>query len=189
AVTNVSITEVVVPNQAAAFGVTISNSARIYSFSPGGGSIAGTAAIVKRGTNNLVFNAAEAGPISITAGSLDCAGFLGAATISSNVVVNLNIGGSINGGLTSTGIVTVANGAAISGGGLFIRGGKFINSGFVSTVVASGAAVVSGGSLVTNTALGEIDVDTGGNGNNYVVTGGSTVANFGIIKHIRGRMN
>src|SRR6185503_15736254 len=65
-VTNVNITEVVVPNQATN-GVTITNSALVYRFdnNSGSGSIAGTAKILKQGTNVVIFSTAESGPLLV----------------------------------------------------------------------------------------------------------------------------
>ena len=184
---NVSIVEAVVPNQATN-GVVINNTSKDYTFTAAGGGIV-AAKVVKQGTGKVTFNASETGPFSITEGTVEVSssGVLGATTVYSNAV--LNCAGGIVGGLTSTGTVTLASSANVSGGPLTIGGGVFVNSGFVSCVNPNNSFLISGGALVTNNVGAEIDVDTGANGNNYRISGGAIVANFGTIKHIRGRMN
>jgi autotransporter-associated beta strand protein len=185
-VTNINITEVIVANQSTN-GVTITNSVRNYIFNPVGfGALAGTAKLIKQGTNLLTFNASEAGPILIMEGSVNGSGTFGTTTVFSNAVLNLDSSANITAGLISTGTVFIANGATVAGP-LNIAGGVFVNSGFVNTTVASGAVVISG-ALATNTASGEIDVDTGANNGNWVVAN-ATLANFGYIKAVRGRLN
>jgi len=187
-VNNIDIATVVVPNQTAGTnGVMVTNNVRHYTFNAAGGAIAGTAQIVKTGNGILTFNAAESGPITVLAGQLDGSGILGTTVIASNAT--LNFSGTINNGLTSTGTVIFASGATMNGGALLVRGGYFENSGIINTVVGNGTAIVSGGAFLSNTVTGEINIDTGGNGNNWVLQNRSTLANFGLIKHLRGRLN
>jgi autotransporter-associated beta strand protein len=185
--TNINITDVVVANQTAPSGITISNSARIYTFTGVGGAIGGTAALTKQGTNILNFNASESGPLTVQAGTITGSGVLGTVTLYSNTVMNFS--GAILGGLTSTGRVTLASGGSISGSGFSIRGGWFDNSGTVNVTVGNGSAVVTGGAALTNNTSGTISIDAGGTGNNWVVSQNSILANFGVINNVRGRLN
>lgn len=185
--TNINLTDVVVANQTAAAGVTISNSARIYTFNSLGGAIGGTAALVKQGTNAVYFNVSESGPFSIQAGTVGGNGVLGTVTVFTNAVLNFT--NAITGGLTSTGRVTLAAGGNISGSGFSIRGGSFDNYGTVNVTVGNGSAVITGGSAVTNNVGGTISIDAGGTGNNWVVSQNSLLANFGVIYNVRGRLN
>ena len=185
-VTNVHITQVVVPNQGANNGVTITNSAHIYTFIADGGSIAGTAKVLKQGTNVLVFNAAESGPMTVTEGEVDVSGILGSTTIYSNTVLNILNNGVVNGVTSTNSPVTVANGGAINGG-VVLQGGSLVNSGAVS--VGAGVFVVANNAVVTNNADGTIALgsNTGGGTGGYEVFAGSTLANFGVITASGGR--
>jgi len=186
-VTNVNISEVVVPNQATN-GVVITNSARIYTFNAAGGAIAGTAKILKLGTNSVKFNASEAGPIAVTAGEVDVlsSGILGNTTLSSNTVLKVNSGGSVAAGLSSTAsTVTVANGGSISGGGISLIGGSLVNNGTISVPTGS-ALVQTNNAVFTNTINGVMNF---GNSNPaWDSYPGTTVANFGFIYVTQGRV-
>jgi autotransporter-associated beta strand protein len=166
-ITNIDITDVVVPNQSGGAGVTITNTTRAYAFNAAGGAIAGTASIVKQGPGGLDFNAAESGPFTVFQGPLTGSGVLGVTTIASNVLANYS--GTMN-GLTSTGMVIVPAGGFITGP-VNIRGGWLTNSG---TITASSLSMTNTG--ITN----------GGTMNilgTYEVVAGSTLANFGTINH------
>ncbi len=140
-VTNVAIVGTVVPSETGT-GITITNSVNQYTFS--GGTVGGTALLVKQGTNLLTFNATEQGPIDITSGNLVGNGNIGTTTISTNVV--LNYSGTINGGLTSTGTVVFAG---TETGPISIQGGTLDNSGTMSTTsgqivtMAAGVAITA----------------------------------------------
>ena len=189
AVTNINVVGALVANQAAN-GVVITNSFRQYAFSPdgGGGAIAGTAKILKQGTNIVTFGLSESGPISVTAGEVDVAnsGVLGTTTLSSNTVLQVFSGGAV-GSLTSTGlVVTVANGGSI--GGVVLVNSSLINDGTIS--VGSGAFTLNNNSVVTNNSDGIINLGTatGGGAGGYEVFAGSTLANFGAITAPGGRL-
>ena len=187
-VTNINIPIAVVPNQATN-GVVITNSAKIYTFTTTGGGIVGTAKILKQGTNTVIFNTAESGPISITAGEVDVAssGILGSTTLFSNAVLNILAGGTVGGNLTSTGAVAVANAGNINGG-VVLGGGSFVNDGTVS--VGSGAFTLNNGAVATNNSDGTIALGTatGGGAAGYEVFAGTTLANFGTITAAGGRL-
>jgi autotransporter-associated beta strand protein len=185
-VTTVNITEVVVPNQATN-GVVITNSARIYTFNAAGGAIAGTAKILKQGTNTVIFNAAEAGPITVTAGEIDVSGsgILGNTTLSSNTVLNVAGGGSVLAGLNSTvAIVTVANGGSISGP-IVLQGGSLVNDGTISVPTGS-VLVQTNNAVLTNNADGIMNF--GSSNPSWDAYAGTTIANFGTIYCSGGRI-
>jgi autotransporter-associated beta strand protein len=179
--TNISISGSVVPGQTGA-GVTISNTVNQYTFSSG--IIAGTALVVKQGTNSVEFDATEQGPMSITAGSVTGFGGLGTVTVSSNALLNYT--GTINGGLTSTGAVFYA-GANLSGP-VSIQGGFLDNSGTINTTLGQ-LVTMGGGGVITNEPLGVFNVGAGtGNGATWLVPNGSTLANFGNINLFQPRI-
>jgi autotransporter-associated beta strand protein len=185
-VTTVNITEVVVPNQATN-GVVITNSARIYTFNAAGGAIAGTAKILKQGTNTVIFNAAEAGPITVTAGEIDVSGsgILGNTTLSSNTVLNVAGGGSVLAGLNSTvAIVTVANGGSISGP-IVLQGGSLVNDGTISVPTGS-VLLQTNNAVLTNNADGIMNF--GSSNPSWDAYPGTTIANFGTIYCSGGRI-
>jgi autotransporter-associated beta strand protein len=174
-VTNINITDVVVPNQSTN-GVTITNSVRSYTFNAAGGAISGTARVFKLGTNSLTFNAAESGPIFLMGGAVNGSGNLGATTVGTNVT--LNYSGNINGGLTSTGAVTLASGGTINGS-VSIQGGWFLNSGTVNCGSAGtllvGTLGLNNNEAVTN--YGTINLGVASSEE----FDGCTFANFGSI--------
>ena len=181
-VTNVAIVGTVVPSETGT-GITITNSVNQYTFS--GGTVGGTALLVKQGTNLLTFNATEQGPIDITSGSLVGNGNIGTTTISTNVV--LNYSGTINGGLTSTGTVVFAG---TETGPISIQGGTVDNSGTMSTT--SGQIVTMAvGTALTNEVNGTINVGTlpVNASLNFNVPNGSTIANFGLINIWQPKMS
>ncbi len=187
-VTNINITQVVVPNQSATNnGVTITNSLHIYTFNAAGGSIAGTARIVKQGTNNLIFNAAEAGPITVTAGEVDVSGILGSTTIYDGTVLNVLAGGIVNGLTGTNSPVTVSNGGTINGG-VVLQGGSLVNSGTVT--VGTGAFTLNNNAVATNNSGATIALgaNQSGGATGYEVFEGSTLANFGSITAPGGRL-
>ena len=157
--------------------MTISNSVNEYVFS--GGTIAGTALVVKQGTAPVDFEATEQGPIDVLSGSLVGGGSIGTTTVAQNVLLNLNNNGQINGGLTSTGMVVFA-GTEV--GPISIQGGSLDNSGTMSTT--SGQVVSMGvGAVITNESSGTINVGTLPVNSSLLfdVPHGSTLANFGTI--------
>jgi autotransporter-associated beta strand protein len=177
-VTNISISGSVVPSQTGV-GVTISNNLYSYSFS--GGVIAGTALLVKRGTNSLQMDAVEQGPINVMAGSVfgGGGGGLGLTTLWTNT--SLNFGGSINGGLTSTGVVNLVSGSTLTGP-VSIQAGYLVNGGIInvpqgsSFLMANGVGVTNdSGATITS---GSVPVSAGGD---WQVPYGSTLANMGTI--------
>jgi autotransporter-associated beta strand protein len=176
-VTTVSIVDVVVPNQATD-GVVITNNSNWYTFNGAGGAIAGTAKIIKSGTNNLTFNAAETGPLTLLGGALDGSGVLGVTTVASNGF--LNFAGPMS-GLTSTGTVTLASGGIINGA-VSLQGGTFVNNGTVNTPNA-GLTMTITNTFITNNATMNIG------GSAWDVTLGSVLANFGTINNLNNRMN
>jgi hypothetical protein len=161
--------------------VTVSNSLRNYTFS--GGTIAGTSSLLKQGPGTLTINLVKQGPVTVSAGTLNGGGTIGLTTLASNAV--LNYSGTVNGGLTSTGTVSMAGGSVISGG-VTIRGGTFVNSGTVSTT--PGTMIITGNAQLTNTASGILNVFVP-SGNNWDLTAGSTLANFGTINNVNQRFN
>ena len=178
-VTNITIVEVVVPNQATN-GMVITNSARQYTFSQVSvGQIAGTAKILKQGTNLVTFNAPESGPLSVTAGEVDVSssGILGTTTLYSNAVLQV-LSGGIGGSLTSTGVVMVASGGAISGT-VSLQGGYLVNNGAINTPGANNSLVINN-AVMTNNSGATIALPNNGNPAAQVFTG-STLANFGDI--------
>lgn len=186
-VTNINIVNVVVPNQAAANGVTITNSAHSYTFNAVGGAIAGTAKIIKQGTNSVIFNAPEAGPIVVTAGEIDVSGSgsLGSTTLSSNTLLNVAGGGSVVAGLNSTAsTVTVASGGSISGG-IALIGGSLANDGTLS-VPGGSELVQTNNAVLTNNADGTINV--GSSNPQWEAFPGTVIANFGNIYASGGRV-
>ncbi|HTB82258.1 MAG TPA: autotransporter-associated beta strand repeat-containing protein [Candidatus Sulfotelmatobacter sp.] len=178
-VTNIFINASVVPSQTGV-GVTITNNLKQYYFS--GGTIAGTAAVVKSGTNLVDFEAVEQGPITIAAGTVISTGGsagLGTTTVYTNVV--LNWAGSINGGLTATGMVNLAAGGTLAGPVVLGLNTVLVNSATISTGSGNLITMLTGSSI-TNTGNGTINVGTGtGNGGTWDVTNGCTIANFGNI--------
>jgi autotransporter-associated beta strand protein len=176
-VTTVNIVDVVVPNQATN-GVNITNNSKWYTFNAAGGAIAGTAKVVKSGANNLTFNAAETGPLTLLGGTLDGSGVLGVTTVASNAV--LNFSGTLN-GLTSTGTVTLATLGVINGA-VSLQGGTFVNNGTVNTPNA-GLTMTVTNTVITNNGTMNIG------GSAWDVTLGSVLANFGTINNLNNRMN
>jgi autotransporter-associated beta strand protein len=185
-VTSVNILEIVVPNQATN-GVVITNSARVYTFNAAGGAIIGTAKILKQGTNTLIFNASEAGPIIVTAGEVDVSGsgILGNTTLSSNTVLKVAGGGSVLAGLNSTAaIVTVANNGSISGP-IVLIGGSLVNDGTISVPTGS-ELVQTNNAVLTNNADGTMNF--GSSNPSWEGFPGTTIANFGVIFCSGGRI-
>jgi autotransporter-associated beta strand protein len=184
--TNVIIADSVVPGQTGA-GVTISNSAEGYVFS--GGTIAGTALVVKQGTNSLEFDATEQGPINVTAGSVVNGGSLGVGTLGTTTIssnVFLNCVGAINGGLTSTGGVVVASAGTINGP-VSVQGGYLDNSGTINTTANQLMSFAN--CTVTNELSANINIGAGvGNGATVDVTSTATLANFGTITLFQPRI-
>lgn len=174
--TNINISGSVVPGQTGV-GVTISNSVRQYTFS--GGTVAGTALVVKQGTNVLEFDATEQGPINVAAGSLVGSGGLGAITLFTNTV--LNYSGNNNGGLTSTGIVMLASSAVLNGP-VSVQGGYIDNFGKINTTAGQVFNVANG--ALTNELNATINAGSGpGASGSFtcLVSAGTTLANFGTI--------
>jgi autotransporter-associated beta strand protein len=178
-VNNINVVGSVVPGQSGN-GVTV-NSTHNYNFSGAfGATIAGTSLLVKQGSGNLDIEVVKQGPVVLSAGVLTGGGTIGATTIFSNAT--LNFSGFINGGLTSTGNVFIANSATVFGP-VALRGGVFSNSGIVSNTPI--ALAVSGTVLITNTASGTMYVA----GGSWDVPFGCTLANFGTINNLAGRLN
>jgi autotransporter-associated beta strand protein len=179
--TNITIADSVVPGQTGA-GVTISNSMNQYTFI--GGTVAGTALVVKQGTNSLEFDASEQGPLNITAGSVIGSGTIGNSTVSSNAL--LNYSGTINGGLTSTGAVLIAS-TATENGPVSIQGGFLDNSGTINTTINQLMAFAN--CAATNEAGATINVGAGpGNGATVDVPSTAVLANFGTINLFQPRI-
>ena len=182
-VTNVTIDDSVVPGQVGT-GVTISNSVHQYIFT--GGTIAGTALVVKQGTNSVEFDATEQGPINITAGTVTGSGQIGTTTVYSDVVLNYT--GTINGGLTSTGMVLFAG---TENGPVSIQGGTLDNNGTINTTINQ-VVTMAAGTGITNEATGTINVGSGPGAQGsftWDVPFGSVLANFGQIYLYQPRMN
>jgi autotransporter-associated beta strand protein len=178
---NINVSGSVVPGQTGA-GVTISNTVKQYTFA--GGTIAGTALIVKQGTNSVEFDANEQGPIGITAGSVVGFGGLGTVTVSSNAL--LNYSGSVNGGLTSTGTVFYTGNNF--NGPISIQGGFLDNSGTINTTFGQTITMASG-TAITNEFNATINLGTGtGNGGSWLVPNGSTLVNLGTINMYQPRI-
>jgi autotransporter-associated beta strand protein len=173
---SIGISDSVVPGQTGA-GVTISNTVKQYTFS--GGTIAGTALVVKQGTNSVEFDSTAQGPIAITAGSVTGSGAFGAVTVSSNAL--LNFSGSINGGLTSTGAVYYT-GTSFNGP-VSIQGGFLDNRGTINTTFSQ-VVTMAPGTILTNEAAGVINLGSGpGQQNSFTwdVPAGSMLVNYGNI--------
>ncbi|HEY1790693.1 MAG TPA: hypothetical protein VGJ73_21275, partial [Verrucomicrobiae bacterium] len=183
-VTNISITAVVVPSQATN-GVVISNSVNQYTFNASGGSIAGTAQLIKEGTNGLAFNAAESGPINILAGQVNVSGILGSTTLASNAVLNI-FGGGAAISLISAGTVTVQAGGAINGP-VILQSGSLINDGTITTPGTTLSLVVTNNAVLTNNADGTIAMNGSANPQGEAFAG-ATLANFGSITTEGGRL-
>jgi autotransporter-associated beta strand protein len=177
AVNSITVVGSVVPGQVGN-GVTVSNVARNYTFS--GGTIAGTGNLLKQGAGTLTVGLTKQGPVTISGGTVSSSGTLGITTVASGAT--LNSSGLVNGGLTSTGSVSLAVGGTVNGG-VTIRGGTFVNSGTVAT--APGTLTITGNAVITNAATGVMDVA----GGNWALTFGSTLANFGTINNLNGRLN
>ena len=178
--TNVQVGELLVPNQTITnIGMTISNSARIYTFADNGGAIVGTAKIVKTGTNSVIFNARDACPITVLQGRFDGTNSLGigALTVATNAIVNFS--GTINGSLLSTGMVTLASVGVINGN-VSIQGGWFVNSGIVNCPLASGTITIGAAGFVATAVVTNYGTINLGNANS-TMWDGSTMANFGTI--------
>ncbi len=179
-VTNVTIVNDVVPGQTGA-GVTISNSAEGYVFN--GGTVAGTALMVKQGTNSLEFDATEQGPLVVNSGSLIGAGNIGTTTIATNTLLNFT--GNINGGLTSTGTVLYANGTI--SGSVAIQAGSLLNAGTITT--GSGVLTMGANTAITNTVSGVIRAGASSTSSTaWDVPNGSTLVNFGTIYIVSQRL-
>jgi len=180
--TNINVVGSMVPSQTGN-GVTITNNANRYTFT--GGVIAGTAKIVKYGTNTLQMDATEQGPIAVYFGNIQAGGGLGNTTLGSNVVLTLS--GTINGGLTSTGMVYIANGGVVNGP-VSIQGGFIENSGAINTTVNQTITMLAG-TTVTNKTGGVISLGEGiGNGSYWTIPNGSTLANFGTVQMYQYRL-
>jgi len=182
-VTNVIIDGSMVPGQTGT-GVTISNSVNQYVFS--GGTIAGTALVVKQGTNLLEFDATEQGPIQFTGGTITGSGQLGVVTVYTNVVLNYN--GNINGGLTSTGMVAFAG---TEYGPVSIQAGTLDNNGTLNTTLNQ-VITMAAGTAITNEAYGNINAGTGAGASgtyDWDVPAGSVLANFGAITLYQPRIS
>ncbi|HEY1661629.1 MAG TPA: autotransporter-associated beta strand repeat-containing protein [Verrucomicrobiae bacterium] len=184
-VTNINVATVVVPNQGTNSGMTISNSVNLYTFG-GSGAIAGTAKLLKQGTNDVIFQTSEAGPFSVTAGRLDVNnnGALGNTTLSSNLVLNINSGGIVNGLSASSSAVDVASGGTLNGL-ITLNAGYLVNDGTINIPTGS-AMTQTNGCMVTNNADGIIYM--GSSSPEYTEFAGSTFANFGLIAASGGRM-
>ncbi len=184
-ITNINVATVVVPNQGTNSGMTISNSVNIYTFT-GGGAIAGTAKLLKEGTNDVIFQTSEAGPFTVTAGQVDVNnnGVLGSTTLSSNLVLNINNGGTVNGLNASSCAVDVAYGGTLNGL-IILNAGYLVNDGTINIPTGS-AMSQTNGCMVTNNADGLITM--GSSSPEYTEYAGSTFANFGLIAASGGRM-
>ncbi len=180
----VVVSDSVVPGQTGA-GVTISNTQETYTFL--GGTVAGTALVVKQGTNLVTWSATEQGPMNITAGKVDdSGGSMGNTTLASNAVLTLE-SATVNGGLTSTGIVLVASGGNINGP-LSLQGGYLDNKGEIDTT-ANQLFTLANGAIMTNEASSTINVGSGpGNGATADVPTGCILANFGTINLFQPRI-
>jgi autotransporter-associated beta strand protein len=176
-VNNVNIVSSVVPGQSGT-GVTVNNTTRDYTFS-GSGTVAGTSLLVKQGTGNLTISATKQGPVTINAGAVLGNGSIGVATVASNAT--LNFSGLVNGGLTSTGTVSIASGGTVFGP-VALGGGSLSNSGTVSNTTP--ALTITGTTRITNSASGTMYLG----GGNYTLNFGSTLANFGTIYNLAGRI-
>ena len=177
--TNITIAAVVVPNQIPTnTGVIISNMTQQYTFNAAGGAIAGTAQLRKTGTNLVTFNAPEAGPLTIEAGTVSVggSGIVGSTTLLSNNCV-LNLSGTMNGSLISTGAVTVLSGGNLNGA-VTIGGGSLVNDGTITITPAASLFSMNGDSVFTNTVNGLLNL---GSNSGDLVAAGCTVANLGTI--------
>ncbi len=181
-VNGINISGSVVPSQTG-IGVLITNTVRKYVFS--GGTIGGTALVVKEGSNSLEFDAVEQGPINVTSGSLIGFGGVGSTTISTNATMNYS--GTINGGLFSSGTVTFSG---TENGPISINAGVLDNSGTMNT--PGGQVVNMGvGAIITNEASATINVGAlpVNPGLNFNIPHGSILANFGTINIIQPKMS
>lgn len=156
--TSVNIVGTVVP----AAGTTVSNSTFAYSFNVG--TVSGTGALVKKGTNSLTLNATHLPAITVSNGSF---------TITSS--------GALNGTLTSYG-TSVENAGTIAAP-LAIQTGSFANSGTVST--APGTITIGAGVILTNASGATLNVG----GGTWTVPATATLYNFGTINNLVGRLN
>jgi autotransporter-associated beta strand protein len=181
-VTNINLTEVVVPSQAAIGGVFITNNANVYTFNPSGGAISGTAKIIKAGTNALIFNAAEGGQMSVMAGSVQVSGVIGnTMTLFTNTALSILSGGIVNGVTSTNDLITVSNIAAINGP-VKLFGGTLVNDGNITVPAGNGNFIVNNNAVVTNNADGVLTIN--GNGSTTPVGeifAGCVLANFGTI--------
>lgn len=180
-VTDVNITDTVVPNQTTN-GVIITNSLNAYTFTAAGGSIAGTAKIIKQGTNLVTFNAAEAGPMFVTAGEVDASSgsILGTTTVYSNALLKVLSGGIVNGVIATNCPLAVSNFGAINGA-VTLVGGSLVNDGTVSVPSGGLFFVVTNNAVVTNNFDGMITISGVNSSLVGEVFAGSTMANFGVI--------
>jgi autotransporter-associated beta strand protein len=181
-VTTVLVTDTVVPNQATN-GVIITNSVNAYTFVGSGGSIAGTAKIIKQGTNIVTFNVAEAGTLFVTAGEVDAGAnaILGTTTVYSNALLKVQAGSVVNGVVATNCPLTVANGGTINGP-LTLVGGSLVNDGIISTPSGLNFLIgTNGNTVATNNSDGVITINGSGSNNGGEVMAGSTLANFGTI--------
>lgn len=183
AVTNVNVAVTVVPSQTGV-GMTISNNLNPYFFS--GANIAGTAQILKVGTNSVDFANTEQGPITVQAGSVTGSGGLGTTLLWTNTA--LNFSGIINGSLTSTGVVSLAS-SAVVGGGISVQGGYLANNGTINVPQGS-SFLMAVGVVVTNFNGATINSGTApvSAGGDWQVPVGSTLANFGTINLWQNRI-
>lgn len=159
-------------------GVTISNTVKNYTFR--GGTIAGTARMEKWGGGLLTIDAASENLLTIQEGTVTGTGAIGGTTVAAGAA--LRFAGAVNGGLDSAGTVLIEENGAVHGP-VTIRGGSFVNAGAVSTV--PGTLTLLSGVLVTNLPSGLLEVG----GGNWSVEAGSTLANFGQINNLAGRLN
>jgi len=184
-VTNIDIVETVVPNQQTN-GVIINNSANVFTFNSVGGSIAGTAKMVKQGTNDLDFNAIESGPVTISAGNVNVTGSMGSMTLASNTVLNVMSGGSVAGVTATTANVNVQGGGTI-GGAVSLNNSLLLNDGLLNIPSGTLALAVTNNSIVTNNADGTISI-AGTSNPAAEIYPGSVMANLGSIYVVGARM-
>jgi hypothetical protein len=175
--TSINIVDGVFPGQSASTaGVTISNSAKNFTFS--GGPISGTARMVKSGTGKVVINTLSETSLTVSNGTVEVSesiGGIGTTTVQPGASFIL-LGSAT--GLTSFG---TSSNAGFIYGPVTIGGGSFVNAGSVDT--RPGLMTITN-SFVTNLASGTLSVF-----GTWTLGTNGVLGNYGRIVNLSARLN
>jgi hypothetical protein len=151
--------------------INMTNNSLSFVFN-GSGSIQGSGAFVKQGTNSLEIDAAAELPVQLNQGSLTGTGTNNGVTLASGTT--MSYGGTINGSITCAGTATFLNSSIISGP-LTVQNGGIVTNDSPSVDLGGSLSLLSGAFLY-NTANGIIDDFTMG-----TITNNATLINNGEL--------